>query len=146
MHSTFSLFVGIALSASLNFGCVSSTSIEEISSRLEGWLGEDADALLRRWGPPHRSHKSDSGKTFFSYGASESGIYSVNNPLSPRAAPSIHSYQSECLVVFTLNDKNQVEDYSWKGHLNKCGAMIPAGPNYVPPKPRTATGTALDNI
>ncbi len=113
--------------------CATTAKYETI---LQSWVGEDADNLVRRWGPPNSSYTLSSGSRLLSYERSGSSTYTT--PVQVQQGPGqfvgdmyfpgqttvtggqTYNMNWRCRTDFEVDTSNRIVSWRWQG--NACRA------------------------
>jgi hypothetical protein len=113
--------------------CATTAKYESI---LQSWVGDDADNLVRKWGPPNSTYTLGGGGRILSYSHGGSSSYTTPTQVQQSAGQFIGStyYPGQttvtggqtyninrwCNTTFEVNSSNRIVSWRWEG--NACRA------------------------
>jgi len=110
--NVFIILAAIASAASLS-GCVTN---QDLDQALSGWVGRDADDLVRSWGAPNSTYSLKDGGKIITY---ERLTVQTTGSGDFRDTESSH-----CKIDLTVNPDGKVTGGKWSGNNEQCGAMM----------------------
>jgi hypothetical protein len=95
-------------------GCATTAKYK---AKLDSWMGEDANRLLRSWGPPSESHRLPNGETQYVW-MEVGGTYTTTTYLEFTNQLATSSVTYWCKTTMTVGNTGRVSHWSYKG--NAC--------------------------